>query len=66
MAAPFDAERLELIGPAIPVIEGVMMTHPRSACARPFRGFQERFACICFWFCPQFQTDAALGRSSRT
>ncbi len=28
MAAPFDAERLELIGPAIPVIEGVMMTRP--------------------------------------
>ncbi len=28
MAAPFDAERLELIGPAVPVIEGVMMARP--------------------------------------
>ena len=28
MAAPFDAQRVELIGPAIPVIEGVMMTRP--------------------------------------
>ena len=30
MAAPFDAERLELIGPAVPVIEGVMMARPRE------------------------------------
>ena len=30
MAAPFDAERLELIGPAVPVIEGVMMGLPRE------------------------------------
>ena len=28
MAAPFDAKRLELIGPAVPVIEGVMMARP--------------------------------------
>lgn len=28
MAAPFDAERLELIGPAVPVVQGVMMGLP--------------------------------------
>ena len=30
MAAAFDAERLELLGPAVPVIEGVMMGLPRE------------------------------------
>jgi serine/threonine-protein kinase len=30
MAAPFDAERLELLGPAVPVIKGVMMGLPRE------------------------------------
>ena len=30
MAAPFDAERLELLGPAVPVIDGVMMGLPRE------------------------------------
>ena len=30
MAVPFDAERLELLGPAVPVIKGVMMGLPRE------------------------------------
>ena len=30
MAVPFDAERLELIGSAVPVVEGVMMGLPRE------------------------------------
>ena len=30
MAAPFDAERAALIGPAVPVVEGVMMGLPRE------------------------------------
>jgi serine/threonine-protein kinase len=30
MAVPFDAERLDLLGPAVPVIEGIMMGLPRE------------------------------------
>ena len=47
MAVPFDPQRLEVTGTAVPVVEGVLQS-PVTAGCRPIQPFRDWITGLCF------------------